>query len=134
VFTIFAAILFLAVSVSAEIKPASAETSPRTKADTYLFALGSVETGNNDMARNGTGGRFQFTRHEWVKFTKLPYSSATNPVTARNVVIDLVEHYTHTNVEAVTPEQFARAFHCPFAKQLNREQADYVQRFENLCK
>lgn len=141
--SIFAALLFIAAGASADIKPdgiltaqrGSVALPSRTKADAYLFALGQIESGENDFAngRHGEISRFQCLKSVWRKATAQPYASATNPAIAAAVVIAVIHARTGVQASELTPEAFARAWHCPAAKHLNREQRDYVNRFINLC-
>ena len=123
---IFAAIV-LQLAASA---PAAAVVCPSDRSGAYLWSLAQIE-GNDDSAR---GGRYCIMRHEWVKFSTLPYSACHDAGQAAPVVVAIVEFYTHKPISQVTPFEFAKAFHCPYARQMNREQRDYVQRFENLAR
>jgi hypothetical protein len=114
----------------------------RTKADAYLSALSQIESGDNDHAhgRAGEVGRFQCLRSVWVTASRpltasgpsFPISQATNPIIAAAVAVAVIERRTGKHLDQLTPEQVARAWHCPNARHLNREQRDYVKRFQNL--
>lgn len=101
----------------------------------YLSALGQLESGNNDWARGKAGevSRFQCLKSVWREATLQPLAAATNAATAERVVLAVIWNRTGQAPADLTPSDFARAWHCPNARKLNREQRDYVRRFENLC-
>lgn len=102
----------------------------------YLWALGQIESGGNDFAtgRNGEVGRFQCLPAVWRKATGRPLADAVNPAIASTITLAIIRTRTKRDPAELTPSQFARAWHCPSAKRLNREQRDYVKRFMNLEK
>ena len=101
----------------------------------YLWALGQLESGNNDRAQGKAGevSRFQCLASVWRAATAQPLAAATNAVLAERVLRTVIWNRTGKSLSELTPADFARAWHCPNAKHLNREQRDYVKRFENLC-
>ena len=132
--------MFLVVAVaSAEIKPLVGGSQPlliRTKADAiYLPALSQLESGDNDRARGRHGeiGRYQCLKSVWHTATIQPYASATNAAIASAVTLGVIRARTGRDPSELTPAAFAIAWHCPSANHLNREQTDYVKRFNNLC-
>jgi hypothetical protein len=143
--SIFAAVLFLltAASASADVKR-SLVTIPSTnvcllnrqlptKADAFLFALGELESGNNDFAQGKAGeiSRYQCLKSVWREATALPFFCATNPLIAADVVRSVIWQRTAKDIADLTPKQFAVAWHCPNAKHLNREQRGYVRKFQS---
>jgi len=112
------------------------ESADLGRAAGYLAALGQLESGNNDFAKGRANeiSRYQCLPRVWREATALPYSAATNPETAKTVVRCIIWNRTGFDLPELTPRQVAVAWHCPNAKHLNREQRDYVTRFENLLK
>jgi len=129
---IFAAVLFTAaVAAASDIKP---ELLIRTKGvAAELWALGELESGNCDRCRgqHAEVSRYQCLPSVW-RTTSIPIRWATNPSDASMVVWAVIFQRTKCNPAQLTPERFARAWHCPGARHLNREQRDYVARFCNL--
>ena len=101
----------------------------------YLWALGELESGNDDKAhgRRGERGRFQPMEYVWNNATAQPFSAATNPAIAATVTLAIIRARTGRDPAELTPERFGKAWHCPNAMHLNREQRDYIQRFKNLA-
>jgi hypothetical protein len=129
---IFAAVLFTAaVAAASDIKP---EQSTRTKGvAAELWALGELESGNCDGCRgqHHEVSRYQCLPSVW-RTTTLPIQWSTNTAAAAIVVLDVIFQRTKCDPAQLTPELFARAWHCPGARHLNREQRDYAARFCNL--
>ena len=100
----------------------------------YLWALGEIESGNNDLAHGSHGefGRYQCVKAVGRNDTGWPFSDATNATIAANVTLAIIRARTGQNPLELTPAQFAKAWHFPSSKNLNREQRDYVERFTNL--
>jgi hypothetical protein len=100
----------------------------------YLWALGEIESGRNDMAhgRRGEIGRYQCLKAVWRNATAQPFSAATNSTIAATVTLAIIRQRTGKDAGELTPQQFAVAWHCPSAKHLNCEQQDYIARFTNL--
>ncbi|MEI6076728.1 MAG: hypothetical protein WCS94_14190 [Verrucomicrobiota bacterium] len=103
-------------------------------AASYLKALGALESGNNDLARGKAGevGRYQCLKSVWRLEGGSQTALATDSATAAAVVVKVVRGRTGKEIAMLSPEEFARAWHCPGARRLNREQRDYVARFVNL--
>jgi hypothetical protein len=101
----------------------------------YLWALGEIESGNDDMAhgRRGEIGRYQCMKAVWHNATAQPFSAATNPAIAATVTQAIIRARTGLDPAELTPERFGKAWHCPNARHLNREQRDYVERFTALA-
>ena len=102
-----------------------------------LWALSQIESGGNDMAHGShlERGRWQCTPAVWCEATNAPFSQATNPATASEVVLRVVAARTGKDAASVTPERFALAWHAPAKIRGGKptaEQRDYVQRFVNL--
>lgn len=100
----------------------------------YLWALGQIESGNNDFAvgTHGERSRFQCMPDVWRKATTQPLSAATDAKVASVVTLAIIRARTGKDPAELTPEQFSKAWHCPGARRLNREQRDYIKRFKNL--
>lgn len=138
-FAIFAAIVLqLAASAPAAV---TSETGvrqvakPSDRAGAYLLALGQLESGNRDDGPPGAAGevgRYQCCPKYWKATTSLPLASAVNPVTSAAVCLTIIRQRTGKDAGELTPEQFARAWHAPFAKRTTAELRDYIRRFENL--
>jgi hypothetical protein len=114
----------------------SAHNAAHPNSTHYLHALGEIESGGDDFAigRHGEVGRFQCLPAVWRKATGRPLADAVNPAIALVVTLGIIRARTGRDPSDLTPEQFCRAWHCPSAKRLNREQRDYVNRFLNLEK
>ena len=100
----------------------------------FLSALSELESGNNDFAKGRAHevGRYQCLPSVWRNATALPLTAATNQTTAATETLSIIRSRTGKDASELTPSQFAIAWHCPNARRLNREQRDYVTRFENL--
>ena len=131
---IFAALFLLAAGALAEAAPVV--SLAQSKADAYLFALGQIESAGNDHAKGRAGeiSRYQALKRVWREATEAPYSSATNPAVAERVVLCIIWNRLGKDINDIKPGEFAKAWHCPNAKRLNKEQRDYIKRFKNLCK
>ena len=120
------------VAMGTEVRGQRSEVSLR-----YLTALSDLESGGNDFKRGRAGelGRYQCLKSVWkIEGGNLKPEMATNPITAAAVTVKVIRGRTGKEIYDLTPEQFARAWHCPSAKRLNREQRDYVERFCNLTR
>lgn len=126
--------------------PAPATTSTFSlQPSTLFYALGQLETGNNDQAhgRAGEVSRFQILASEWRRTTALPLSAAANPVTAWNVVrgimderVDRFESRWH---RAPTVREWYVLYSRPAVflgdggRHLSRAEQERAERFENLA-
>jgi hypothetical protein len=110
---------------------ASAQSSMERRLD----ALAMVETGCNDHAtgRAGEVSRYQITPSVWRQYSRLPLSAATNPFTARQIVVNIMSNRLHGRI--VTDEGWYLTYHRPsrwnHPKPAERDRAD---RFARLCR
>ena len=105
-----------------------------------LWALAEVETGSNDHSTGNAGeiSRYQILPSVWRQTTKLPISASSNALTAKNVAQSVLERriacFERSHNRIPTDYEAALLWHCPGAiRHPNREQADFAQRFANLC-
>ena len=113
----------------------------QTKAEAYLWALGELESGNNDQAQGKAGevGRYQCLKLVLVcagGVQKSEFRSLTNAATAAAITLRIIRQRTAKAIADLSPEQFAVAWHCPARLRGGRwtaEQRDYVKRFETLA-
>ena len=117
-------------------QPKSMKIKPmKPTVQVYLESLGQIESADNDRAKGSHGeiSRYQCLKSVWREATSAPYGKAVDKKFAEQVVLCIVWNRTGEDINKLTPSQFAREWHCPNAKRLNREQRDYVNRFKNLC-
>jgi len=122
----FVAILSLIAIQGCEVCPA---------ADKWK-ALSMLESGNCD---NVTGpsqeiSRYQILPDVWRAETSLPFSSALNPFTARNVAKSIMEkrvrHFLYAHNRQPTAGEWALLFHCPaHVLKPSAQELDYRKRF-----
>lgn len=146
VFSILAVAWFLLVAAGTPALAQSTgdrrvpEPSGRVGVQThYLAALAKLESGGNDLARGRAGevGRFQCLEMVWREACpSYPLAAATNAATAVLVLRAVIFERTGKRFDEMPPRTFALAWHCPAkltaGARLNREQRNYVRRFERL--
>jgi len=97
-----------------------------------IDALSMLESGDNDFAhgRSGEISRYQITKSVWRAHTRLPYSAATNALTAQSVALAVL-----LEREAAFAARHHRAPSDYEAYTLwnPRAPAETCQRFANLC-
>lgn len=109
----------------------------------FYFALGEIESGNNDAAVGASGevSRYQIMPAVWQQYTRLPVGAARNPFTARNVAQAVMEararFYLQKESSNLSPQQFYILWHRPavFMKHgrcVTWVEFDRAVRFENL--
>lgn len=99
-----------------------------------LECLAMVETGGNDssVGRDGERSRYQITPAVWREYTSLPMSSSTNPLTARAVVVKIMDKRLKGRV--VTDSQWYLTYHRPERRNHPKPiENDRALRFQNLC-
>jgi hypothetical protein len=97
-----------------------------------IDALSMLESGNNDFAhgRSGEISRYQLLKSVWRAHTRLPYSAATNALTAQSVALAvLLERET---AFAARHHRAPSDFEA-YALWNARAPAETCQRFANLC-
>jgi hypothetical protein len=125
-------------------EPKPAPKSPEANAylaglSPLLFALSSVETGNNPTAIGPGGERsaWQFTADTWRRHTKLPFRLASeDPVHAREVAemhLDYLSAELRTRGVDPTPEHLAAAWRYGPASSRVCAGTDYAKRVARLA-
>ena len=117
-------VLILAICLSA-----SAQSSMERRLD----ALAMVETGGNDWAvgRDGEVSRYQITAENWIRYSGLPISAATNPFTARAVVVKIMDSRLKGRV--VSDFDWYMKYSRPSRKQPHTIERERARFYSNLC-
>lgn len=154
VFLVFAVLFLLSLcpwatpkewrAPASERKPELANKSAEANAylaglSPLLFALASVESGNNPTAIGPLGERsaWQFTAGTWRQHTKLPFRVASeDPVHAREVAemhLDYLSAELRTRGVDPTPEHLAAAWRYGPASSRVCAGTDYAKRVARLA-
>ena len=109
-------------------------------------ALAQIESGNCDtcIGRDGEVSRYQIRPEVWAEFTILPLSAATNPFTAHNVAMAIMQKRMGSVPKGWVLEcsdiTFYLLWHRPATCALYHnkrkptdKELDRAQRFSNLC-
>ena len=97
-----------------------------------LAALSQIESGNNDHARGRAGevSRWQILKSVWRAHTSLPYSAATNAITAQAVALAVLAE----RVTAFSAKHGRQPTDAEIYLLWNPKAAhSTAQRFANLC-
>lgn len=104
--------------------------------ETRLKALSQIESGDNDLA---IGSHLEVSRYQclpelYAHYSHLPLSSATNPFTARNVVLKLMGERVQAFGKVPTDFEWYELYHAP--NRIQHPTANDIGlgiRFVNLC-
>jgi hypothetical protein len=97
-----------------------------------IEALSQIESGDNDLAHGHAGeiSRFQLLKSVWRAHTDLPYSAATNGITAMEVAMKIIQERTDNFIaqhgRTPTDAEWYKMWNPRCSKAT-------AQRFQNLC-